>query len=158
MNPRTCVILKLVFCWEILSCLLLFTPFCHCPASILQRFHSGMCYSRTCEKHILQLPPAFQFPAMTDIEDDISELSSLSSYPSSSGIFSQNRRDETADIFDFGLDENNQSVDRVPQSPSHSPILTPVPRRKRKGLASRSWVWGKAEEPLGLLVEIDGIK
>jgi len=64
---------------------------------------------------------------MTDIEDDISELSSLSSYPSSPGIFSQNRRDETADIFDFGFDENNQSVDRVPQSPSHSPILTPVP-------------------------------
>jgi len=73
-------------------------------------------------------------------------------------IFSQNRRDETADIFDFGFDENNQSLDRVLQSPRHSPILTRVPRRKQKGLASRSWVWGKAEEPLGLLMEIDGIK
>jgi len=66
-----------------------------------------MCDSRTCEKHILRLPLAIQFPAMTDIEDDISELSSLSSYPSSPGIFSQNRRDETADIVDFGFDENN---------------------------------------------------
>jgi len=74
---------------------------------------------------------------MTDIEDDISELSSLSSYPSSPGIFSQNRRHETADILDFGFDENNQSVNLVPQSSSHSPILTPVPRRKRKGLESR---------------------
>ncbi|KAG0133689.1 hypothetical protein HOY82DRAFT_603790 [Tuber indicum] len=93
---------------------------------------------------------------MTDIEDDFSELSSLSSYPSSPGTFSQNLHDEWSDIFDIHFNDNNRNANPVLQSLSPSLVPTPVPLLKRKEPASCSWVWCKPEKPLGQLVEIDG--
>ncbi|KAG0125927.1 hypothetical protein HOY82DRAFT_615804 [Tuber indicum] len=92
---------------------------------------------------------------MTNLEDDASELSSLSSYPSSPGAsYSSLILPDSSDSFShFNLDEDDDlSHDLSSQSPSR--VSTPVPPCKRKKLGQCSWVWGKPEEPLGLSVEI----
>ncbi|KAG0123758.1 hypothetical protein HOY82DRAFT_544042 [Tuber indicum] len=92
---------------------------------------------------------------MTDIEDDFSELSSLSSYPRFPGTFSENLQNDLSDIFHIHFNDDKRNTNPFPQSPSPSLVPTPVLLVKRKESALYSWVLGKPEEPLGQLVEID---
>jgi len=89
-----------------------------------------------------------------DLEDDIGELSSLSSYPSSPGTSSQILLDDRSHIPRVNLDDEDDEVSRFLSSGSPSPVPTPLPLRGRKRLIPRFSVWGKPEGPLGLLVEI----
>lgn len=94
---------------------------------------------------------------MSDLEDDISELSSLASYPSSPGASSQIPNDISGNISQVDVnDEDDVNSILLSQSASIAGIPNPPPKPKQ--LLPRSWVWGKPEEPLGLLVEICGIK
>ena len=94
---------------------------------------------------------------MDDFEDDMSELSSIASYPSSPGIFSQNllEREDTINIPDISLES---SMSQISSTRSASLVPPGTPYSKRKQVTPRSWVWGTPEEPLGLLVEVRGIK
>ena len=94
---------------------------------------------------------------MDDFEDDISELISIASYPSSPGNISQNLHElENASSIpdiDLGCDRSQVSLWR-----SVSLVSTGITQLKRKQLTLRSCVWDTLEEPLGLLVEVRGIK
>jgi len=91
---------------------------------------------------------------MLDLEDDIGQLSSLSSYPSSPRTSSQILLDDRSHISHVNLDDEDDEESRFLSSGSPSPIPTPLPLQKREQLIPRSLVWGKPEEPPGLLVEI----
>ena len=94
---------------------------------------------------------------MLDLKDDISELSSLSSYPRSPGASSQILPDCPVNRFQTVLDDDDdENSVLLSQSPSLIPLPNALPKRKQ--LLSRSWVWEKPEEPLGVLVVIRGIK
>ena len=92
---------------------------------------------------------------MDDFGDNISELSSLASCPSSLAYSLWSLRENTNDISYTDLEDDQGRI-----LPSHSPslVLIPIPQPKRKRLTPRSWVWASPEEPLGLLVEVGGIK
>ena len=94
---------------------------------------------------------------MDDIEDDISELPSIAPHPSSPGNISQNlpELENASDIpdIDIGCDQSQVSLSR-----SVSLVPTGASQPKQKQWTPRSWVWGTPEEPLGVLVEVRGIK
>jgi len=66
---------------------------------------------------------------MDDLEDDISELSSISSYPSSPGSISQNLLGETSDISYIGQEDDESQI-LSSRSASLAPTPTPQPKRK----------------------------
>ena len=74
------------------------------------------------ELHRVATPHYHYFPAMDDFEDDISELSSIASYPSSPGIFSQNpiELEDAINIPDINLESSRSQV-----SSSQSDYLVP---------------------------------
>ena len=74
--------------------------------------------------------------------------------PSSPGTSSQILLDDRSDISPVGLGGGGDEVNRSLLSGSPSPVPAPLPLQKGKQLIMRSSVWGKLEEPLGLLVEI----
>ena len=74
---------------------------------------------------------------MDDFEDDISELSSIAPYPSSTGNISQNlpELEDASDIPDIDLGGDRSQVS---SSPSVSLVPTGTPQPKRKQLTPRS--------------------
>ena len=94
---------------------------------------------------------------MDDFEDDINELSSIASYPSSLGRFSQNllQLEDAINIPDINLES---SPSQIASSQSVSLVPPGTPHSKGEQLTPRSWAWSTPEEPLGLLVEVRGIK
>jgi len=94
---------------------------------------------------------------MFDLEDDISQLLSLASYPSSRRASSQVLIEISGDISQVDdNDDNDVNSILLSRSPSIAGIPNPPPKRKQ--LLPRSGVWGKPDEPLELLVAIRGIK
>ena len=95
--------------------------------------------------------------AMDVLEDVISELSSLSSYPNFPGNISQNlpKPENTSDIpdIDSGCDRSQVSL-----LWSVSLVSTVTFQPKRQQLTPRSWLWATVEELLELSVEVRGIK
>jgi len=63
--------------------------------------------------------------------------------------------EDASDIPDINLESD---ASQILSSRSVSLVPTGTPQPKRKQLRLRSWVWGTLVEPLGLLVEVRGIK
>jgi hypothetical protein len=160
-NPRTCVILKNV---EDFSASLVELPLFR----ILFKADSAHCTILCLVIRLLVLLEHHQlsvslgddsFP-MPELEDDISELSSIFSYPGSPVSAShQISLPDQSDVSHINSDDENPVVAySIRSSPSRitSPLPTQPPKRKQS--TTRSWVWGKAEDPLGLPVEILGIR
>ena len=94
---------------------------------------------------------------MSNLEDDISELSTLASYHSSPGASSQILIDISGDISQIDVDDNDdRNSILLARSPSIVGIPNPPPKRKQ--LLPRSGGWEKPKEPLELLVQIRAIK
>ncbi|RPA98265.1 hypothetical protein L873DRAFT_1048152 [Choiromyces venosus 120613-1] len=69
---------------------------------------------------------------MPDLEDNISELSSLSAYPGSPATSSQILLDDQSDISHFNLDDEDDDVNCIMSSWSPSQVLTLIPQKKTK--------------------------
>ena len=105
-NPGTCVITKLVICWEIFSLAFLITPFHPSRVAGLWFFTSHLCQGfsfKIWDCHKLWNWTIDPTSIMSDLQDNISELSSLSSYPSSPGASSQIFLDTPTTFHRFAL-------------------------------------------------------
>jgi len=81
---------------------------------------------------ILQSSTLYCLPRsiILDLEDDISELSSLSSYPRSLGASSQILLDDRSDISHVNLDDEDDEVNSFLSSRSPSPVPTQLRLQK----------------------------
>ena len=84
---------------------------------------------------------------MLDLEDDISELSSLSSYPRSPRTSSQILLDDRSHIPRVNIDNEDDGVDRFLSSRSPSPL--PLQKRKQSIPCSSVWQTGRATWAIG---------
>ena len=142
---------SMIFCWEIFSLTFLITPFNRSRVAELWFFTSHLCqgisFFKIAEYHKPWYCTINTASIVLDLEDEISELSSRSSYPGSPGAFSQILLDTPSGISQVYVDDDDDLNSVCHHGTSLAPI--PIVLHKRKQLLPRSWVWGKPKSPLG---------